>query len=147
MTRFWEEKSLEQMTQAEWEYLCDGCAKCCLHKLQDEDTEQIYYTRVVCRLLDTSNCQCTDYVNRSVRVPDCLQVTPAMLQDRAALAWMPSTCAYRLLAEGKPLPNWHPLLTNNPQSAVNAGQTVVGFAVSDAEVADDDFAEYVIEFM
>lgn len=146
-THFWEEKTLDQLTKSEWESLCDGCAKCCLHKLQDDETEEIHYTRVVCSLLDTGTCQCTDYANRSVKVPDCLQVTPALLNDESALHWMPSTCAYRLLAENKPLPDWHPLLTGDKDSAVNAGQTMVGFAVSDADVADDEFEEYIIEFM
>src|SRR5487761_1299888 len=115
---FWQEKRLEQMTQAEWESLCDGCGRCCLHKLRDEDTADgqpgaLSFTNVACRLLDLTTCRCTDYTHRRRRVPDCVQLTPAEVRQ---IDWLPPSCAYRRLAEGKDLPAWHPLVTGNPDS-------------------------------
>ncbi len=109
------------MDRQEWESLCDGCAKCCLYRLEDQDTREVYFTNVHCRLLDTTSGRCTDYPNRSARVADCVTITPAVLQDPY---WLPATCAYRLLAEGGELPAWHPLLTGDPGSVARAGQRV-----------------------
>ncbi|MGB0682660.1 MAG: YcgN family cysteine cluster protein [Magnetovibrionaceae bacterium] len=125
---FWETTPLEQMTDSQWESLCDGCAKCCLEKLEDEDSGEIRHTNIACRLLDLGTCRCSDYQRRARRVPDCVQLTPRNVSE---LRWMPSTCAYRLLAEGKPLPDWHPLISGNPESVFEAGQSVRGRVVSD----------------
>ncbi|GKR07967.1 hypothetical protein KAM463_35320 [Aeromonas caviae] len=107
---FWQAKSLQQMTMTEWESLCDGCGKCCLNKLIDEDTEELVFTNVACNLLNTKTCQCSDYGNRFKKEPDCLQITHDKI---AEFNWLPSTCAYRLLAEGQGLPEWHPLITGS----------------------------------
>jgi uncharacterized protein len=141
---FWQTKSLAEMSDAEWESLCDGCAKCCLHKLEDEDTGEVYYTNVACQLLDIQTCRCQDYASRSQRVPDCLALRR---QDLSALAWMPATCAYRLLSEGKPLPAWHPLVSGVADSAVLAGAAISDFAVPESEVAEDEMEDHIIEWL
>ena len=123
---FWRRKSLGEMTPEEWESLCDGCGKCCLHKIEYEDTGQLCYTNVACKLLDLKTCQCSRYAERQRFVPDCVQLSP---ENVGSLAWMPSTCAYRLLAEGKDLPDWHPLVTGDPDSVHRAGQSVLGRCV------------------
>lgn len=120
---FWRRKSLAQMTDAEWESLCDGCARCCLVKLEDEDTGEVAYTDVACTLLDAGSCRCRDYENRQAEVPDCVRLTPDVV---AGLSWLPPTCAYRLLSEGEDLPAWHPLLTGTPDSVHEAGISVRG---------------------
>lgn len=125
---FWREKRLEEMNPAEWESLCDGCGKCCLNKLEDIDTGELAYTNVACRLLDLGTCRCTRYPERSRLVPDCVTLTP---DNIAGLRWMPSTCAYRLLAEGKELPYWHPLVSGDPDSVHRAGISVRGRAISE----------------
>jgi uncharacterized protein len=121
------------MTKAEWESLCDGCAKCCLQKLEDEETREIFYTNIACDLLDPKSCRCSRYRKRSVLVPTCVTLTPAHLEDPY---WLPPTCAYRLLAEGKDLPDWHPLISGDPNSVVLAGHSVLGRSVPEA-VADN----------
>lgn len=126
--RFWETTPLAAMTSVQWESLCDGCAKCCLEKLEDEDTRRIIYTNVVCKLLDQDTCHCADYPNRSVIVPSCITLTPAVLEDPY---WLPSTCAYRLVTEGKPLPDWHPLISGDPDSVVEAGHSIGGRVISE----------------
>jgi len=118
---FWKRKRLDQMTRAEWESLCDGCARCCLIKLEDADTAEIAYTDIACRLLDLGSCRCGDYRNRRRRVPDCIVMTAANIGD---LHWMPSTCAYRLIAEGKDLAWWHPLVSGDPDTVHWAGVSV-----------------------
>lgn len=132
-TKFWEQKTLSEMTQDEWERLCDGCAKCCIHKLEDEDTGIIYGTNVVCQYLNQENCQCTEYKQRSHLVPDCVTLSRDNIDD---VYFMPNTCSYRLLAEGKPLPSWHPLITGNPNSVHEAGQSVKGKVVSELDTDD-----------
>lgn len=127
---FWKRKTLSEMDPDEWESLCDGCAKCCLYRLEDEDTREVYFTNVHCRLLDAETGRCTDYPNRSRRVPDCVTITPAVLEDPY---WLPRTCAYRLLAEGRDLPSWHPLITGDPYSVVRAGQRVCGRTICEDE--------------
>ena len=130
---FWRRKTLAEMTRGEWESLCDGCAKCCLDKLQDEDTGEISYTEVACRLLDLGTCRCTDYANRKRFVPDCVVLTARTV---ARLTWLPSTCAYRLVSEGKDLEWWHPLVSGDPETVHRAGISVRGRAVPEALAGD-----------
>jgi uncharacterized cysteine cluster protein YcgN (CxxCxxCC family) len=130
---FWEVKTLEQMSRAEWESLCDGCGKCCIHKLEDEETGELHATNVACRLLDRRSGRCTDYKHRKLYVPECVRLTPAKLKQ---LDWLPSTCAYRLLADGDDLPEWHPLITGDTESVHRAGQSVRGWTVSEDEAGD-----------
>ena len=125
---YWETKTLDQMTREEWESLCDGCAKCCLHKLEDIETGELVFTNVTCRLLDINACSCSNYKRRSEIVPDCVVLEP---NNVTQLYWMPSTCAYRLLAEGKSLPSWHPLITGDPRSVHRAGISVRGRCVNE----------------
>jgi uncharacterized cysteine cluster protein YcgN (CxxCxxCC family) len=120
---FWRAKSLDAMSPAEWESLCDGCARCCLVKLEDEETGAIHHTDVGCTLLDDSACRCRDYDNRQGRVPDCLRLTPEAVRT---LSWLPPTCAYRLLAEGRDLYWWHPLVSGDPATVHRAGISVRG---------------------
>lgn len=124
---FWESTPLTAMTADQWESLCDGCGKCCLEKFEDEDTGAIIYSRVACQLLDLDSCRCSDYADRARRMPDCVTLVPEVLVKPG---WLPETCAYRRLAEGKPLPAWHPLLTGDPLSTIDAGQSVLGRAIS-----------------
>lgn len=131
---FWQAKTLQQMTDAEWESLCDGCARCCLHKLEDEDTGEIFFTRVACRLLDIPAGRCTRYQERCSLVESCLDLR----QGFTEFHWLPSTCAYRLLAEGKPLANWHPLVSGDPDSTSAAGLAVASFAISESPALELD---------
>lgn len=130
---FWKQKTLAEMTRVEWESLCDGCGKCCLNKINDPVTGRPRFTDVACRLLDIDTCRCTAYADRTRFVPECRVITPRNA-PRADL--LPSTCAYRLLAEGKELPEWHPLVTGDPESVHRAGVSVRGRAVSEREVGD-----------
>lgn len=142
--RFWERVPLEKMSPAEWEALCDGCGKCCLNKLEDEDTGEVALTRVACRLLDDATCRCLDYPRRKTLVPECIQLTPSTMGDVAY--FMPETCAYRLLHEGKPLHWWHPLVSGDPASVHAAGISVRGITISEASLPeDDDWEDYVID--
>ena len=125
---FWRRKRLDEMTVEEWESLCDGCGKCCLHKLEDMDTGEIAYTNVACRLFDQGTCRCRNYPERNRLVPDCVVLSP---DNVASLHWMPSTCAYRLLAEGKELAWWHPLVSGDPDTVHRAGISMRGRCVSE----------------
>jgi len=134
---FWETKALAAMSRGEWESLCDGCGLCCLVRFEDEVTGEIVPTRVHCRLFDSAACRCTDYENRKAHVPDCIKLTPGNI-DR--LGWMPLSCAYRRLHEGKPLPSWHPLITGDPESVHRAGVSIRGQTISELALADPDDA-------
>lgn len=143
MAPFWKTKALHEMTDAEWESLCDGCARCCLHKLEDADTGEVHYTAVVCRYL-TDECRCSAYSERSRLVPDCVQLTPDRAHD---FHWLPTTCAYRRLAEGKDLEWWHPLVSGRAESVHEAGISVQGKAISDEHVHPDAVEEHIIRWI
>lgn len=138
---FWERKSLQEMTTTEWESLCDGCAKCCVHKLEDEDTGEVFYTNVVCRYL-TDDCRCPIYETRPQLVPNCAVLTPDKVHQ---FHWMPQTCAYRLLAEGKPLEPWHPLISGTRQSVHDAEISIMPKVISEEWVDLDDLEDYIVE--
>lgn len=139
--RFWERHTLDELTPEEWEALCDGCGKCCLHKLIDEDTDEVYKTDVACHLLDLKTAQCSDYPNRKARVPDCIQLTAETV---GAYEWLPSTCAYRLVAAGEPLPWWHHLISGSRQTVHEAGMSVRGRAVSEADVPLAEMVDHIV---
>lgn len=127
--RFWT-LPLAELTRAEWEALCDGCGQCCLHKLEDADTGEILHTNVACKLLDTKTARCTDYRHRKAYVPDCLRLTPRIVND---VTWLPKSCAYRLRADDKPLPDWHYLLSGDRDAVRQAGASVIGRVVSETD--------------
>ena len=136
MSRFWEDKPLDKLSRSEWESLCDGCGKCCLHKLEDEETGEVFPTNVACRLLDRRTSCCKDYANRRTYVPDCVRLSPRKLQE---LEWLPSTCAYRLLADGNPLPEWHYLISGSRETVHEAGMSTRGWTVSEDEAGELEY--------
>ena len=139
---FWRLQPLEACSSEEWESLCDGCAKCCLQRFEDIDTREIHFTNVSCRYLIEEECRCSDYPNRSTNVPDCVSVTLEILEDPY---WLPSTCAYRLLAEGQELPDWHPLVSGDRDSVFNSGHAVCGKVINELEV--DNPEHYLIDWI
>lgn len=141
--RFWERFALKRLTGPEWEALCDGCGKCCLNKLEDADTGEVAYTRVACRLFDDATCRCAHYEARKQLVPECVVLTPNNIGD--ITYWMPSTCAYRRLHEGKPLPDWHPLLTGDPESVHAAGASMRGRTLAEIEVPVEDWEDHLLD--
>lgn len=143
-TPFWKTKTLEAMSPEEWESLCDGCGKCCLSKLEDEDTGEIHFTSVGCRLLNAETCRCSDYANRRALVADCVGLTP---QNVRTISWLPKTCGYRLVAEGRDLYPWHPLVSGDPESVHRAGVSVRGrVTASETDLADpEDYLEHMLE--
>ena len=141
---FWEEKALSEMTISQWESLCDGCGKCCLHKLEDEEDDKLYYTDIACKLLDIESCRCNDYSNRVKKVPSCLTLTAATLKD---VHFLPDTCGYRLLSENKPLASWHPLISGSSSSVYEAGASVSGRVLSETYIHPDDFEARVIHWV
>ena len=130
---FWEQKTLSEMTADEWESLCDGCALCCMHKLEDEDTGEVFFTDIACKLLDTGTCRCTNYSSRARLVKTCLILSPDKPQ---VFNWLPGTCAYRRLAAGRGLPEWHPLITGDPESVHKAGISMRGKATSETVTSE-----------
>jgi len=139
---FWRHKSLAQMSHKEWESLCDGCGKCCLHKLQDEETDALLFTTISCQYLDSESCRCQVYPDRERYVPECLTLGPDHLDE---LQWLPSTCSYRLLYEGKSLPDWHPLLTGDKRALHQRHNSVRGKVISETAVHQDDWVQFVID--
>ena len=142
MAPFWREKAPAAMTRAEWESLCDGCGQCCMLKVEDEDTAQVFVTRLACKLLDLKSCQCSDYACRHDSVPDCVVLTP---ENVTSFPWLPATCAYRRLAEGKALDWWHPLVSGDPQTVHAAGISVRTWARSEKGVRASAIARYIVE--
>lgn len=140
---FWKTKPLTEMNPQEWESLCDGCAKCCLLKLEDEDTGEIAYTRLHCRLLDAGTCRCSDYKNRKRHVPDCVKLTPKKI-DR--IKWMPRTCAYRLVHEGGDLPDWHHLVCGDRERIHTEGQSIMGRTLAEDTVLEEDQIDWIVDW-
>lgn len=142
--RFWEHKSLDELTQQEWESLCDGCGQCCLQKLQDENTNEVLYTHLSCHLLDNNTARCTDYENRERRVPSCIKLTRALIDQ---FQWLPYSCAYRRIAENRALEDWHPLISRDSDTVHQAGISVVGKVVHNNKVVEADWEEHVIQWV
>lgn len=142
---FWKRKSLEQMTKSEWESVCDGCGKCCLVKLEDaDDSARTYFTAVGCRLLDGDTCSCRNYANRTAEVHDCVRLTPRNIKK---IVWLPPTCGYRLLAQGKDLYWWHPLVSGDPETVHQAGISVRGrVQASEEDVPDDQLEDWIVSW-
>lgn len=139
---FWELKELSDMTKAEWEALCDGCGRCCLLKLEDDDTSEIYLTRLSCRLLDIGTCRCTNYEKRHELVDDCLTIDQEKVKT---LSWLPKTCAYRRLSEGRGLAWWHPLVSGDPMTVHQAGISVRGWARPETTARVEELERYIID--
>ena len=140
---FWKTKSLEQMNQQEWESLCDGCGRCCLNKLEDWETGEIYWTNIGCELLDCESCRCMDYENRQKIVSDCIQLTPKQVRT---LTWLPPTCGYRLIRDGKDLHPWHPLISGDANSVHKAGISIRGRAVADDGIKAEDYENHLVDW-
>ena len=141
---FWEIKSLSEMTTAEWESLCDGCGRCCLNKLEDWDTGEIHFTNIACTLFDGDSCRCRDYEKRFETVPDCVKLEPEQV---SSYHWLPPTCAYRRLDEGKPLPDWHPLITGSPKSVHDAGISVRGRTIPEDGLSVEDYEDHLVDWV
>lgn len=141
---FWKKKSLEQMSKSEWEALCDGCGKCCLNKLEDDDTGEIAFTNLSCHLLDPKTCQCSDYKRRKAKVSQCQILTPKKVKN---LGWLPKTCAYKLVAEGKDLPAWHHLVSGSRKTIHNKGMSVKGKIINENQVHEDHWEDHVVTWI
>lgn len=141
---FWQRKRLADMSQTEWESLCDGCGLCCLNKLEDEDTGDVYYTELVCPYMNVDTGCCTTYDTRLQKVPECTVLTADTVAD---FHWLPRTCAYRTLAEGRPLPAWHPLVSGDPETVMAAGISVRNRVIHADTVPEDDWEEHIIHWV
>lgn len=137
---FWKTTALKDMNKQQWESLCDGCARCCLQKLQDDETDEVFYTNIVCRYMD-ENCQCTTYLDRNIKVPACVWLKPEDVKD---FHWLPSTCAYRMVSEGKDLEWWHPLISGDKNTVHEADISVKGKGIPDDQVPEDDWQDHII---
>jgi uncharacterized cysteine cluster protein YcgN (CxxCxxCC family) len=144
MLPFWRTKRLDEMNASEWESLCDGCGRCCLKKLEDEDTGRIAYTDVACRLLDRERCRCKRYAERTALVADCVRLEPGMVRE---FGWLPTTCAYRRLAEGKRLEWWHPLVSGDPDTVHRAGISVRGRTLAERDVPTDELDTRIVAWI
>ena len=140
---FWKTKTLRQMNEAEWESLCDGCGRCCLNKLEYEDSGEITFTNIRCFMLDPESCRCADYPNRQAHVPECIRLT---IKEVETLTWLPPTCGYRLVKEGRDLYWWHPLLSGDPDTVHAAGISVRGRTVNEKDVAFEDYEDYEVHW-
>lgn len=138
---FWKTKTLEEMTPTEWESLCDGCARCCLVKLEEEETGEVFLTRLACSLLDIGSCKCSDYPNRFSLMPDCVEIDASKIRE---IGWLPVTCGYRVIAEGRDLAWWHPLVSGTRETVHQAGISVRGFAISESKVKSGTYERYII---
>jgi uncharacterized cysteine cluster protein YcgN (CxxCxxCC family) len=137
---FWKTVALKDMSKQQWESLCDGCARCCLQKLQDDETDEVFYTEIVCRYMD-ENCQCSTYQDRHVKVPTCVWLKP---EDVKNFHWLPSTCAYRMVSEGKDLASWHPLVSGDKNSVHTADISIKGKGIPDDQVPEDEWQDHII---
>lgn len=144
MPEWWHDKPLAQLNAEEWEALCDGCAKCCLHKLEDEDDGEVFYTRVRCRLLDEKTCRCGDYANRFAQVPSCTRLEQGNIHE---FDWLPDSCAYRVRARGERLAEWHPLVSGSTETVHRAGISVRGRSISEAHVHPDGYEEHIVHWV
>lgn len=142
VVRFWEHKTLDELSDAEWESLCDGCGRCCLHKLEDEDTGEIHYTDIACKLLDQRTCQCKHYADRLSHVPDCLLARP-LTEDK--INWLPSSCAYVKVFKGEKLADWHPLISGSPDTVHTSGISVSGCCISETDVPVTEWHLHLID--
>ena len=140
---WWDEKHLSEMSRSEWEQICDHCGKCCLHKLEDETDNTVYYTDIACYLVNKDSCYCGDYENRRTLVPECVQLSVDNLDQ---INWMPPSCSYRLLKQGQALPSWHHLITGDKESIHRCGKSIKARYVSETEVEEDEFEEHVVEW-
>ncbi len=144
MTDWWNQKTLAELDARQWEALCDGCARCCLHKLENEDNGEVFYTRVRCRYLDEQTCRCSDYPNRSVLVENCIRLDSSNL---GSLEWLPVTCAYSMRAQSLPLAPWHPLVSGDPDSVHRAGISIRGRCISDEFVHAEGYDEHIVHWV
>ena len=142
--QFWKKYSLTELNSAEWEALCDGCGLCCLIKLEDEELQEIAYTKVACKLLDCQTAQCSNYSQRVQHVPDCIQLTPEKL---ANIQWLPASCAYRRLEQGKILPSWHYLNSGTRSSIIQAKKSAAGRCISEVEVDEEQIEDYIVRWI
>ncbi|WP_425466634.1 YcgN family cysteine cluster protein [Pelagibacterium montanilacus] len=140
---WWDEKTLDEMNAVEWEALCDGCGRCCLLKLEDEDTGQIFTADVRCKLLDGDSCRCSDYPNRQSKVPDCIKLTPEKVTQ---IPWIPPSCAYRRIAEGRGLAWWHPLVSGDPDTVHQVGVSVRGRTVAEEDANTEDWESHMVDW-
>ena len=140
-SEFWKHKSLHELTEGEWESLCDGCGKCCLNKLEDYDTGEIFWTNIGCELLDCTTCRCKNYEKRFELVPDCIQLTP---DNVSTISWLPPTCAYRLVHEGKDLPSWHHLKSGSHDSVHHAGASIKDRSIEENGITPEEFEDFIV---